>query len=80
MEITELEVAIAGAPTDRRSSWRRPTQSRRCCLTCGSDVYADPSRIRWVFSMHVERCSTSTPEERAVFTRTRRWPRKKAPR
>lgn len=48
----------------------------RGCLRCGVTISAPPSRIGWVFRMHVERCEVATPEERRAFRRTGRWPRK----
>jgi len=59
---------------DRHGGWRAPTNDVRVCLTCGLGFDAPPSRIRWVFSRHVQRCATATQEERAVFKRTRKWP------
>ena len=61
---------------EHRQPYRPPTHDTRTCLTCGADIAAPPSRIRWVFGMHVERCTTATPEARTVFRRTRKWPRK----
>lgn len=74
-------------PYDRHG-YRKGARSRECdiqgnhyrcrvCLYCNSEIAAPASRIGWVFRQHVQRCETATAEERAIFRRTRRWPRRK---
>lgn len=68
-------------PFDRHGNRRDskkyyPDYRTRVCLTCGSEIYAPASRIGHVLSMHIDRCATATAEERLVFRRLHRWPKK----
>lgn len=56
----------------RRALYNPPSYDARTCLTCGSEIAALPSRISWVFRMHVEKCTKASPEDRLVFRRTRK--------
>lgn len=57
-------VDINGTPYDTRT-----------CPRCRVEIAAPASRISHVYWMHEKRCLRATPEERAVFQRTRHWPK-----
>ena len=71
----QMELMSGHGARPRRQTGRRD-YVKRVCIRCSVTIEAPPSRIKWVFGMHGERCETATAEERLVFRKTRRWPKR----
>lgn len=78
-KIPQRTAGLFSAPGRPRNQGARHDYQRWHCIGCGADIFAPPSRISHVSTMHTDRCKTATPEERAAFLKTRRWPKKKKP-
>lgn len=72
--MTKDEVLDVLTRAERPRNTRADYRSAKC-VRCGYEIHAPPSRLKHVVGMHAARCSISTPEERAAFLKTGRWPR-----